>query len=213
MKTDDLISMLAKGAIAIEPNTLQRRYIAALGWGAFGAMLVMAIWLGVRPDIATAVWLPMFWLKLAFPGLLFASALLTAARLSRPGVRLGRTPALLAIPVLGMWLLAAIVLLGAAPASREPLIYGVSWSVCPFYIAAVSAPAFIAALWAMKGLAPTFPSWAGAASGLLAGTLGAAVYALHCPEMAAPFLAIWYLLGMLIPAVVGAIVGPFLLRW
>ncbi len=213
MKTDDLISMLAKGAIPIEPNALQRRYVAALGWGAFGAMLVMAIWLGVRPDITTAVWLPMFWVKLAFPGVLFAGALLTASKLSRPGVRLGRTPALLAGPVFGMWLLAAIALLGAEPASREPLIYGVSWSVCPFYIAGVSAPAFVAALWAMRGLAPTSPSWAGAASGLLAGALGAAIYALHCPEMAAPFLAIWYLLGMLIPAVVGAIVGPFLLRW
>lgn len=213
MKTDDLISMLAKGAIAVEPNTLQRRYVAALGWGAFGAMFVMAIWLGVRPDITEAVWLPMFWVKLAFPGLLFAGALLTALRLSRPGVQLGRTPFLLAAPVLGIWLLAVIALLGAEPAGREPLIYGVSWSVCPFYIAGVSAPAFVATLWAMKGLAPTSPSWAGAASGLLAGALGAAIYALHCPEMAAPFLAIWYLLGMLIPAVVGAIVGPFLLRW
>ena len=65
----------------------------------------------------------------------------------------------------------------------------------------------------MKGLAPTRPALAGAASGLLAGALGALVYALHCPEMAAPFLGIWYLLGMLIPAVVGAMVGPLLLRW
>jgi len=213
MKTDDLISMLAKGAIAVESNTLQRRYVGGLGWGAFGATLVMAIWLGVRPDITEAVWLPMFWVKLAFPGVLFTGALLAALRLSRPSMRLGRIPVLLVAPVLGMWLLAAITLLGTEPASREPLIYGVSWSVCSFYIAAVSVPAFVAALWAMKGLAPTSPVWAGAASGLLAGTLGAAIYALHCPEMAAPFLAIWYLLGMLIPAVVGAIVGPFLLRW
>jgi hypothetical protein len=213
MKTDDLISMLAKGAIAIEPNTLQRRYVAALGWGAFGAMLVMAIWLGVRPDFTTAVWLPMFWVKLAFPGMLFAGALLAASRLSRPGVQLGRTPFLLVAPVLGMWLLAAIALLGAEPVGRESLIYGISWSECSFYISVVSVPVFIAALWVMKGLAPTSPLWAGAASGLLAGALGAAIYALHCPEMAAPFLAIWYLLGMLIPAVVGAIVGPVLLRW
>ena len=213
MKTDDLIAMLAKGAIAVEPGTMQRRYAAALGWGAFGAMSVMALWLGVRPDISTAVGLPMFWVKLAFPSALFAGALLAVLRLSLPGVALGRTPFLLAAPVLGMWLLAAIALLGAEPVARESLIYGISWSVCAFYIAAVSAPVLIAALWVMKGLAPTSLSWAGAASGLLAGALGAAIYALHCPEMAAPFLAIWYLLGMLIPAVVGAIVGPFLFRW
>jgi len=213
MKTDDLISMLAKGAIVVEPNVVQRRYAMALGWGAFGAMFVMAVWLGVRPDIATAVWLPMFWVKLAFPGVLFAGALLAALRLSRPGVQLGRAPVLLAAPVVGIWILAAIALLGAEPANREPLIYGVSWTLCSLYIAVVSAPAFIAALWAMKGLAPTRPVLAGTASGLLAGALGAAAYALHCPEMAAPFLAIWYLLGMLIPAAVGAGVGPLLLRW
>jgi hypothetical protein len=38
-------------------------------------------------------------------------------------------------------------------------------------------------------------------------------YALYCPEMAAPFVAIWYLLGMLIPAAAGAVLGPLLLRW
>ena len=36
---------------------------------------------------------------------------------------------------------------------------------------------------------------------------------LHCPEMAAPFVAVWYLLGMLIPAAVGALIGKRLLRW
>ena len=213
MKTDDLISMLAQGAIAVEPNVAQRRYVAALGWGAFGAMSVMAIWLGVRPDIATAVWLPMFWVKLAFPGVLFAGALLAVLRLSRPGARLGRIPVLMVAPVLAIWILAAMALLDAEPAVRGSLIYGVSWHVCSFYIAMVSAPAFIAALWAMKDLAPTRPALAGAASGLLAGALGAAVYALHCPEMAAPFLGIWYLLGMLIPAVFGAVAGSILLRW
>jgi hypothetical protein len=31
--------------------------------------------------------------------------------------------------------------------------------------------------------------------------------------MEAPFLAIWYLLGMLIPTLLGALLGPRLLRW
>jgi hypothetical protein len=39
------------------------------------------------------------------------------------------------------------------------------------------------------------------------------VYTLHCPEMTAPFLGIWYVLGMLIPTAVGAELGPSLLRW
>jgi hypothetical protein len=68
-------------------------------------------------------------------------------------------------------------------------------------------------LWALKGAAPTRLAWSGAGAGLLAGALGTLVYALHCPEMAAPFLAVWYLLGMAIPTAVGAALGPRLLRW
>ena len=61
MKTDDLITMLASGAEAAEPHALERRFTIALGWGAFGATLLMAIMLGVRPDLSEAVRLPMFW--------------------------------------------------------------------------------------------------------------------------------------------------------
>jgi hypothetical protein len=39
------------------------------------------------------------------------------------------------------------------------------------------------------------------------------VYALHCPELAAPFIAIWYVIGMAAPVVLGAALGPRLLRW
>lgn len=213
MKTDDLIAMLASGGVAVEPHAAQRRFSAALGWGAFGTLLLMALWLGVRRDIAAAALLPMFWAKLALPGAVLAGALLTALRLSRPGARLGNALWWLAVPVLAMWLLAAIALIGAEPAARARLIYGVSWTVCPFYIAALSVPAFVAAWWAMQGLAPTRPLWAGAAAGLVAGAVGALAYALYCPEMAAPFIGIWYLSGMLIPACVGVVLGPWLLRW
>ncbi len=213
MKTDELIAMLASSAGPIEPDALQRRYVTALGWGAFGTTLLMAVMLGVRPDLAEAVWLPMFWVKLAFPAALFGSALLAVLRLSRPGAKLGRVPAAVLAPVLAMWLLAGIVLLAAAPAEREELILGQSAASCPIVIALLSVPLLGAALWAMKALAPTSLARAGAAAGLLSGAGGALVYALYCPEMAAPFIGVWYLLGMLVPAVIGAALGPRLLRW
>jgi len=213
MRTDDLVMMLATGAGPLEAGATARRYATALGWGAFGATLLMALVLGVRPDLAEAARLPMFWVKLAFPACLAAGALYAAARLSRPGVPLGRVNAALAAPVLAMWLLAAFVLLNAAAGEREVLILGGTWNVCPLYVALLSLPVFAAAMWSMKGLAPTRLALAGAAAGLLAGSAGALIYALHCPEMEAPFLAIWYLLGMLIPTAVGAAIGPRLLRW
>jgi len=65
----------------------------------------------------------------------------------------------------------------------------------------------------MRGQAPTQLPLAGTAAGLLAGTVGALVYCLHCPELQAPFVGTWYLVGMLIPGLFGALLGPRLLRW
>ncbi len=195
------------------PRALQRRYVAALGWGGLAAALLMVATLGVRPDIAEAVRLPMFWVKFAFPAALLAGSLLAMLRLARPGVSLGRVPAVLAAPVLAMWLLAATVLLAAAPGERVPLILGATWISCPLSVTMLSVPLFVALMWATKGMAPTRLTLAGAAVGLLAGAGGALVYSLHCPEMEAPFIGVWYLLGMLIPTAAGALLGPRVLRW
>jgi hypothetical protein len=213
MKTDELVKMLATGLDAVEPNAAARRYATAMGWGAFAATLLMAVLLGVRPDLPEAARLPMFWAKLAFAGSLAAASLLAAMRLSRPGAALAWVPGALAAPVLGMWMLAAVSLGRAAPSQWPELLLGETWNSCPLLIAMLSVPVFVAVLWAMKGLAPTRLRLAGAAAGLLAGTAGALVYTLHCPELAAPFLGFWYLLGMLIPTSAGALLGPSALRW
>jgi hypothetical protein len=197
----------------LQPGGPAYRYALALGWGGFGATLLMAVMLGVRPDLAEAARLPMFWVKLGFPAALAAGGFLAAMRLSRPGASLDAVPGTLAVPVLAMWLLAVISLARAAPDLWPELFFGRTWRGCPLLIAMLSAPVLVAVLWAMKGLAPTRLRLAGGAAGLLAGAAGAFVYALHCPEMAAPFLGVWYLLGMLIPTAAGALLGPRLLRW
>ena len=213
MKTDDLVTMLATGGVAVEPNAAARRYLIALVWGTLGSAVLMAALLGVRPDLEIAIRLPMFWVKLAFVAVLALTSGVGALRLARPGSRLVWLPAMLAAPVVAMWVLAAFVLTTAKSAEREELLFGSTSASCPFLIAMLSLPVFIAVIWAMQGLAPTRLRLAGAAAGLASGSLGALVYALHCPELAAPFLGFWYLLGVLIPAGVGALLGPLLLRW
>jgi hypothetical protein len=80
-------------------------------------------------------------------------------------------------------------------------------------IALVSVPVWLSYLAVIRGLAPTRLRWAGAGGGFAAGAAGALVYSLHCPELAAPFVGVWYLLGMAILMAVGAALGPTLLRW
>lgn len=213
MNTDDFVTLLATGVQPVKTGATRRRHALALGWGGLGAMLLMVTLLGVRKDIAQAIYLPMFWIKLAFPLCLAGAALLASTRLARPGVRLGRVPLALAAPVAIIWLMAAAMLFSVPPDDRPALLLGQTWALCPLLITMLSVPTFAGVFWAMKGLAPTRPALAGAAAGLLASTVAATVYALHCPEMAAPFLATWYLLGMLIPTAAGALLGARWLRW
>jgi hypothetical protein len=43
--------------------------------------------------------------------------------------------------------------------------------------------------------------------------LATIAYCLHCPEMEIPFWGVWYLLGLLLSTVIGALIGPRVLRW
>ncbi|AEV24576.1 DUF1109 domain-containing protein [Azospira sp. APE16] len=213
MKTEDLITMLAAGAGAVEAPSAAQRYALAIGWGAAGATLLMLALLQVRHDLGLALLLPMFWVKVGFVTCLAAGSLFAVLRLSRPGAKTNWVPAALGLPVLGMWAIAAFTLIEAEPMERSNLFFGDTWKSCPLLIAMLSVPVFAAVLRSMKDLAPTRPRLAGFAAGLLAGAVAAVVYCLHCPELGAPFIGFWYLLGMLIPAAVGVLLGNSMLRW
>jgi len=213
MKTDELVTLLATGAEAVDPRAPVRRCAVAVAAGALVAAVIMVAWLGVRGSLAQDVAVPMLWVKFAFVAWLAAGGWIAAMRLARPGATLAGVPATLIAPVLAMWVLAAVALSGADAPQRAELFLGQTWNACSLNIAMLSAPVFAAAMWGMKGFAPTRPALAGAAAGLLAGAAGAVVYTFHCPELAAPFLGTWYVLGMLIPAALGAVIGPLVLRW
>jgi hypothetical protein len=213
MKTDDFVSMLATGVAPVAPGTSGKRFRLALSAGALGAAFVMLGIFGLNPQLRAAAMLPMFWVKLVFPAALGLMAVLLAQRLSHPGMRLGAAAKAWIGPVMAMALLALLVWMDASPAERPDLLYGKTWKTCSRNIAVVAAPVFIGVLWAMKGLAPTRLALAGVSAGLLAGAVGTVVYALHCPEIAAPFILVWYGGGMLLCTAIGAALGPRVLRW
>jgi hypothetical protein len=213
MKTEDWVSMLATGVEAIDSKRTARRYLLAILGGLLGALALTGTILRFNPALSHEVVEPMFWVREAYCAALALLGFGAVTRLARPGVRLGFIPAGIGTVVTVMWILAATVLLGVPAPSRSHLFFGTTAAVCPFLIGLVAAPLFIAVLWVLRGLAPTRLRLAGAAAGFAAGSLGALVYSLHCPELAAPFLGTWYLLGMLIPTSLGAWLGPRLMRW
>ena len=213
MKTDALIDMLARGPMTTRgPRPLPRLALAASA-GSLVAAVAMTTALGLRPDLAAASALPMFWMKLALPLVVAAASLAAASRLARPGDTATGAGVVVVAAVLGVWALAVRDLSDVPADARFAVVAGRSAWMCVASIAALSLPLAVAIFVALRGLAPTRPALAGAAAGALAGAGAAAVYALHCSEMAVPFLATWYVLGMAIPAAAGAWLGPRLLRW
>ena len=213
MKTDDFITMLASGAMPVDRHALAKRFcIAVLAGLATSTVLVMLI-LGVRSDLSTVAATPIFWAKIAFPLCLMLGALSVVMRLARPGVTPGGGKLLIFAAVAAVWMGAIYVFMGTAPDARVSVILGKTWRVCALNIALLSIPGFIAVFWALRGLAPTRLRLAGACGGLLAGAMATLAYCLHCPEMDVPFWGVWYLLGMLVPTVIGALLGQRWLRW
>lgn len=213
MRTNELIAALATNAPAIDPTRVEQRFYTKLAGGAGVALAAMLLLIGPRADLADASLLPMFWLKLLFPAGLAAAALVGLWRLSHPGMRVGHVPAAAALLVTLVWMLAGVALLAAPAGERLPLVFGKTWLECLVTIAGLSVPALWLALRATRELAPTRLAVAGMAAGLFAGAAAAFAYALHCVEMQAPFVAVWYVLGMLISTGAGALLGRRLLHW
>jgi hypothetical protein len=213
MRTESLTELLASNLEPVDSWRTMRRYALGITIGTLAALILAGAVLHLNPALPREVSESRFWVRELFCASLGALALLCVVRLGRPGAQLGFLPAGIAAVVLIMWILAAVSLVSAASLSRVHLLLGSTFAVCPFLIAFISAPLFFAFVWILKDLAPTRLRWAGAGAGFAAGSIGALVYTLHCPELAAPFIATWYLLGILIPTAIGAWLGPRLLRW
>lgn len=213
MKTGALIDMLARGPIEVDRDAPTRRIAAATVIGLVVSAVLMMSLLGPRPDFASAALVPMFWMKFALPLTLAGCFLFAVSRLASPGGRATGPWVLAALTLAGLWTAATVDLSLVSPMERHAMVEGATAWACVISIATLSLPTFVGALFTLRGLAPTHPVWAGASAGGLAGSIAALIYAMHCNEMALPFFAVWYMLGIATPMVIGAIVGPKLLRW
>ncbi|MEO7027134.1 MAG: DUF1109 domain-containing protein [Caulobacteraceae bacterium] len=215
MKTADLIAALAspsEGTTATPPSPVTGAIVLAIVIGAVTAGGILLLWLGMRP-MAEAIRTGAFWMKAAYSVALAATGFLVTRRLARPGGRLGRAPLLAVAAVVILAILAVARMAHAEPGQTRALLMGHTWRDCPIRILVLAAPVFAAACLALRRLAPTRLALAGAAAGLLAGGVAATVYEFYCDETTAPFVLIWYTLGIGACALVGAILGPRLLRW
>ena len=211
MNTNDLIATLAAEAPVRRPS------VAALTLPLLAAtalsLVILVAALGIRPDLAQLAGSGLFWLKCAFVGSLALIGQRAARLAGMPGARFRALPWLLAVLLGVMAAAAAITLADAEAGDRARQVWGSTWRTCPFLIAALSLPIFVAMMYRLRRLAPTRLRLAGAIAGFAAGALAALLYCLHCPELAPSFVGVWYGLGILIPTVAGAAIGRTALAW
>jgi hypothetical protein len=101
----------------------------------------------------------------------------------------------------------------SSPAEWPALLFGSTFLRCLTAVSLASIPILAAMLWAYRILAPTRLPLAGFLAGLSAGAAAAVAYALYCTETTASFLIGSYTPAILVPAIVGALLGSRLLRW
>jgi len=211
VKTDHLIDMLARGVEPAERPRWKRRMVMTLLVGLVVAVLLVAIGLGVRPDIGAAR-MPIM-MKAMFSALCAAVILPLVVQLMRPGRPLGWRIGAVALFGVVCVIAAVVALMGEMPESRWEAWMGGSFPWCVVLIPVLAAPTAALLLWLMRAFAPTRLALTGAAIGALSGGVGAMAYAMYCPTDSMAFVVTWYALGIALSAAIGAVVGAKLLRW
>ena len=212
MNTSRLIEALSADVGPVRRAPLARTLSWVIVLGAVIAVCVMLATVGPRPGLAEA---PVHFLSLK---LLFTMSLAIIGGVvlfsaMHPGRDLRRWSPYLLLPI---FLVGAggVVALALTPLSAwGTMMLGMHWAVCLICIPLFATPPFALLIWALRKGAPTELSRTGAIAGLVAGSLGAAAYSLHCPDDSLPFVAIWYAGSILLCGIVGKSLGPALLRW
>jgi hypothetical protein len=213
MNTDDLIDRLSENVTPVRRCTMGWRIVFGTAVGALVSGGLVAVWMGIRPDLAAALRGPTLWMKWGYTVSLAVAALVLTIQLARPDSRRVRGVWLTAVPVALLALVGGVELMVTPEGEWLAMWLGHSWKSCPWRLLLLAFPIFLGLLWSFRRFAPTRLRAAGAAAGLAAGAFAATVYCLHCPEVSAVFVLTWYSLGIFLSALAGAVLGPRVLRW
>lgn len=213
MNTDTLIHLLSREPIEARAMSFGIRLTVSLLPAVLVSVLLTSLVLGIQTDLIQKMATVFFWLKFSFALTLFLAGALIVIKAAKPGKASSNDILMLSVPVITVWLIAAWTVLQPSAPEILTSVEGSSWKVCSLLIAWLSMPIFIATFWSLRYMASTRPRFSGFMAGLFSGGLAACIYCLHCPELSPVFVGVWYLLGILIPAGIGAVLGKWLLRW
>jgi len=213
VKTDQLIDLLSTNVEPVKSGHLKKTLVVALLIGGVAAFCVMLTTVGLRSQASDKLDPSYLALKLLFTiGLVGIGAMLLT-RLMRPGQSGRKQFTLVVLPFFLIAGAGIIALAFGEPMAWGRMLFGMHWVTCLLCIPLFAVVPFAALIWALRRGAPTNLMQTGAIAGLVAGALGATAYAFHCPDDSVPYIAIWYGTLVAFCGLIGAILGPRLLRW
>jgi hypothetical protein len=211
MRTNDLIAALARGDTT--PPVSPRFAWSYVAIAATVSLTTLTLWMGLNEDFFQDMALPMFWVKLGFVVLLALMLMPAVQIVGLPGRRATPWFRRAGMVAAAVWVICLVASLMDERSEVIDALTNRAYLECPQTIALLSIPLFVAGILAMRKLAPTQLTLAGASVGLFSGAVAACVYALHCTGYHPTFIAVWYSVGILIPTWAGALLGRWFLRW
>lgn len=210
MKTEDLIAVLS--ADTLPQKTVLQQLARALPVATLISIAAFVVVWGPRPDIWHALGSAAVLKTLLPMGLVLMAAALALA-LTHPGTRHDIRSAalgLFAISVMGVF---AATLLNAGFAGLIAALSTPSLVICLISIPVLALPVLVAVFWALSSGAALQPRLTGAVAGLIAGGMAASVYSLYCDKDMILFVVPAYCAAIASISVIGALLGPRLLKW
>lgn len=209
MQTEALIKAIAADAGRRGPG-YRARWALALSLALGLAVLVFALILSPRADLAQALTQPRFLAKLAVVGLL-AATLLPVLRQAAGPVRV--KPRLLWLAPLVLALAVGVEAWSLPSGTALAALLGAHRYACLGLVTLIGLAPLAVFLGFLRAGAPADPSRAGGLAGLASGAIAASLYALHCTDDSPLFVAVWYMGAILGLGALGAVLGARLARW
>ena len=216
MNTDRLIDLLSANLEPVGRVRFGKTLLVAMLTGGAAAFSLMLVIVGPRPDLDSTAHLEWTVVKLLFAVSVIGTATPPLLRLMRPGSEKETHPEIVFLPFFAAIGIALAMLLFVPFQVWSEMLRGATSAFparCFLCITFFAVVPFAALIWALRQGAPTRLTLSGAIAGVIAGGLGAAAYAFTCRSDTIPFIACCYGAAIALCALIGAQLGPRLLRW
>jgi hypothetical protein len=213
MNTERLIDMLSTNVEPVKGGQLWKTLAWAIAVSGIAAFGVMVATVGIRNDVAAGREPISIALELVFSLSLVAAGAVILMKSMIPGQEERKRSSTVLLPLFAASAAAIAMLVRHGPITPTGMMGSAAAALCMMCIPFFAVIPFAVLIWVLRKGAPTDLRRCGAVAGLVAGAIGATVYSFNCPSDALPFVAFWYAAAIGLCAIIGAQLGPRLLRW